>query len=217
MFFIHVPKTGGSSIERAHGYESNHNGAPREHGFVVLRHRNINELKQHLENNAEEAPKYTFTVVRNVFERIASTYRHYFRDRATPDFMTPETYSYESYIENLQRFHNNDDIEIRNERVYLAENNDVPVANFRHLQPMDWWTEGLWGGCTFLRFETLNEDYKRHISPISGVEELPHFNKAPKRIASIDAAATEFTNSVIAKIFEAEIDRHGMRAPSVKV
>ncbi|MDP0490493.1 MAG: sulfotransferase family 2 domain-containing protein [Verrucomicrobiota bacterium JB023] len=67
--FIHIPKTGGTSIERAFGWYQGNRG-DQDHQTLILKQ----------ENGSIEDDYFVFTYVRNPWSRMVSWYRNVMRD-----------------------------------------------------------------------------------------------------------------------------------------
>jgi chondroitin 4-sulfotransferase 11 len=74
--FIHIPKTGGTSIKAALGLAT----TPIAHGLRIYRHATAGTLKQGIEQASQRwADYYSFAFVRNPWDRAASASRNFGR------------------------------------------------------------------------------------------------------------------------------------------
>ncbi len=80
-FFIHIPRTGGTSISRSSLFKDSR----------YLGHRTIEELNTMMGDRFSGA--YKFTIVRNPWDRVVSTY-HFLRDVTEDDHWFPSNRDY---------------------------------------------------------------------------------------------------------------------------
>ncbi|KPQ06217.1 MAG: hypothetical protein HLUCCA12_12265, partial [Rhodobacteraceae bacterium HLUCCA12] len=209
LFLIHIPKTGGSSIEVAHGFTPNTKVPNRTH--VLLRHQNARELFSYLEKNRINQKITVFSIIRNAYDRIKSTYRHHLKSLDESGLGDQaQDYSFDQYVDTIRRFHESEGVSVHKERVFRDEWPKFPAANFRHIQTLNWWLEGLADECIFLNFESLERDYNSKISSQSGVKSIPRHNVTPKKYSSVSCEYGEETANIISDIFGDEIIRFNM-------
>lgn len=211
VFFAHMPKTGGSSIEHAHGFKGSE-PAP-------LRHTNERRFAEYLAEHPQHAsePFVRFTVVRNIFERLVSTYRH--RDRALGIRAGDAGLSFEAYVEQIHAYFHGGEFHragahqayhYANEQAFL--DGEAFLFDHRHIEPIEWWTRPSGDDYLYLRFEALDEDYARMVGPVTGIKRLPHANKTPRRFRR-DVTFTPRARKLIAETYGEEIERFGMACP----
>ena len=189
VFFIHIPKTGGTSIETAHGY------TPKT---TPMRHQNARSLL-----NALSPPEHFFVVKRNIFDRLKSTYWHFHRTPMYIGDRTPEDFTFEEYIQGIRRFFERDNVVLKHHRLYFNEARQTAVASLRHIQPLNWWTRGIEDPIV-LRFETLNADYERYVKPITGLSVSTYQNKTPPS-SQIPAEYTPEMVEIIERYYAEEL------------
>lgn len=209
IFFIHIPKAGGSSIERAHGYEPDINKARNNH--VKLRHKSFYEFKSFVGRGAvEHNYPMVFCVVRNIYERLRSSYRHFLRFNEGRLGLTREVFTFADFIRSIDRFHKQDRIVVKKERLYLSEAPMRPVAHVRHIQPMEWWLDMDRDECIYLDFGNLQEEYVKKVGVYFGITQIVHNNKTPSEFSNIVCAYDRELIDVVQKHFAAEIARFKM-------
>jgi chondroitin 4-sulfotransferase 11 len=74
--FIHIPKSGGTSIKAALGLAT----SPIAHGLRLYRHATAGTLKHGIEQSRRWADYYSFAFVRNPWDRAASASRNFGRE-----------------------------------------------------------------------------------------------------------------------------------------
>lgn len=205
VFFAHVPKAAGSSIEDAHGYRD-----PRD---VLLRHRNARQMMEHVQAEGLEPPERAFIVVRNIYDRLRSSYRHFqattIRDKGEPRL----GYTFERYIQTIVRYFERDRIDIRGPLIFLHEARRRVAADIRHIETLSWWTEGYDGDWRYLRFEHLGLDYARQMASMTKVRSLPKVNVTSETVKRLPTDIDKRSLEIIASIYKDEIQRFDMRVP----
>jgi hypothetical protein len=146
--FLHIPKTGGTSIQAALDIQSYRNrrvlvkGA-RYSGLVTFGHELLPYL---IRAGYVSGDLFTFAFVRNPYDRAVSLWAHWRREKAGRDL------SFAEWCEQLDRQH------------------------WRVRFPQARWTDGLW--LDFLgRYECLQADMDRLCDELGiARQELPHLN-----------------------------------------
>ena len=211
VFFAHMPKTGGSSIEHAHGFRGSE-PAPLRH---TNERRFADYLAEHPQPGAE--PFVRFTVVRNVFERLVSTYQH--RDRALGKRSGDDALGFEGYVEQIHAYFRGAEFyragahqayHYASEQAYL--DGEAFLFDHRHIEPVEWWTRPSGKEYVYLRFEALEDDYVRLIGPITGIKRLPHANRTPRRFRR-EVAFTPRAKKLIEETYGEEIKLFAMTCP----
>jgi hypothetical protein len=151
--FIHIPKTGGSSInawlsDNAKGefyHDSTHINRPG-----MSRHLTYQQVAQlSIEDNRDMG--FTFTVVRNPWDRCVSSYFHWLRLQTAKGITDP--LSFEQYIQ-------------------------MPPLGKAFAQPQ----VSFVGDCDYvMEFDTLNEDFKLIKKMFKKKKKLPHINAEKNR------------------------------------
>lgn len=205
IFFCHIPKTGGSSIEIAHGFDPTKGRKP---GGVPLRHHTDSMMRALLNDNGFEEPKIRFTIVRNIFDRICSTYRHLLRSNPKID---ANEYDFESYVYEIERyfadyFRYEDDMELG---PHLSGNR---VALYPiHVFPLRYYLGENKEHYICLNFNNIENEYKEKISPFTQIFNIPHVNKTPNQYFEYKTKYNERMISVINEIYYEEIEEFEMR------
>ena len=205
LFFAHVPKTGGSSIELAHGYR-----LPND---VLLRHRNAKQMMEHVQAHDLVPPEECFIVVRNIYDRLKSSYRHLQATHIREKGWAREGYTLPAYVETIVRYFARDEIDVRGTLVYRKEAKRRIAADVRHIERLAWWTEGFEGPWSYLRFEDLSADYARQVAPRTRVSALPRSNVTPAVVKRLPSDFDKTSLAAIASIYKDEIAQFDMRVP----
>lgn len=156
--FIHVPKTGGRSVLDACGLK------------FTVQHKTIQDYTNELGESAV-AGMFKFSTVRNPWDRVYSWWRFFVAGKAVyPEFRD----NFEAWV--IKRL--------------LAVNQGKAVGNTkRPLEQMSYYkdTSGVVRLDKFLRFESLDADFKLIASRVGAIKPLGHvggeslFNRAVKR------------------------------------
>jgi hypothetical protein len=199
--FVHIPRTGGTSVETALGGRKSIHHTPLEY---INGHRDTllpNGLGWELWNEY-----HTFTIVRNPFDQVVSLYEFLKRGSELHKRNRLEGVSFDSFVEQqhkrAMRFYNNSET--------LKRNSELP--NFKCEGGVLWPWVCDWDHkiivSQVLRFETLEQDFAKmcDIVGLPGPPELPHVNAANSR------KGTEYRNYYTAdsRRLVAEMARHDM-------
>lgn len=205
IFFAHVPKTGGSSIELAHGYR-----LPKD---VLLRHRNANQMMAHVQAENLTPPDACFIVVRNIYDRLKSSYRHLQATHIREKGWARKGYTLPEYVQTIIRYFERDEIDIRGTLVYRKEAPRRIAADVRHIERLAWWTDGFDGAWSYLRFENLAAEYANQMTPLTGVATLPRYNVTTAAVKRLPSEFDKPSLAAIASIYKDEIAQFDMRVP----
>ena len=206
IIFLHIPKTGGTSIndamlEKQASIDSSNPGNAKSTFFnntVSSSHSNIKQLGL----SKEKSDIYEiFTVIRNPYTRIASTYNHFIQGPNNQSQRVPwttETYTFKQYLRNIKDYfegklvvslpdeNGNGNCLYRafsQENLYRAQNfgEDLKfLLDIRHVEKLSWWlqtTDGLSANCTYLKFEQLEKDWQSFREKININRPIQHLNK----------------------------------------
>lgn len=205
VFFAHVPKTGGTSIEFAHGFVI---GPGQTCPYRHTREKDVEE-----EDRA--AIRHRFTIARNTYDRILSTYIHLVRSMVQKGISHYR--SFDSYLEAIEAFHLGTTFFWNGTLAYNSEEEiDTKPALFdqRHIQKMSWWLCDVEDEYTILKFDNLSDDYLRRVSKKTGVQSIPHVNRTPPDLVqSLSVKTTNQHQRKISRIFGDEIEKYGFLAP----
>jgi len=184
VVFLHIPKTGGTSVEHLLKQNYGEEGYGRHYSLRIF------EIK-----NKELNKCLVFTIVRNPFERIASTFKHFLiatgserdgfkysgrflrlgRVPAQPVVGAP---GFSRYVQNIKKYFNK---ELSIESFKAIDDDGKKVLDIQHIQKFDWWIklndDSLYKDYKFLKFESLNLDWEIFKSNLNIKEPLPHLNK----------------------------------------
>ena len=173
VVFLHIPKTGGTSVE--HLLKQNYG----EEGYG--RHYSLRRFEI---KNKELNKCLVFTIVRNPFERIASTFKHFLvstgskRDGFKYSGVAAGLSGFSIYVQNIKKYFNK---ELSIESFKAIDDEGKKVLDIQHIEKFDWWIklndDSLFTGYKFLRFESLNSDWEIFKSNLNIKEPLPHLNK----------------------------------------
>ena len=173
VVFLHIPKTGGTSVE--HLLKQNYD----EEGYG--RHYSLRRFEI---KNKELNKCLVFTIVRNPFERIASTFKHFLvstgskRDGFKYSGVAAGLSGFSIYVQNIKKYFNK---ELSIESFKAIDDEGKKVLDIQHIEKFDWWIklndDSLFTGYKFLRFESLNSDWEIFKSNLNIKEPLPHLNK----------------------------------------
>ena len=173
VVFLHIPKTGGTSVE--HLLKQNYG----EEGYG--RHYSLRRFEI---KNKELNKCLVFTIVRNPFERIASTFKHFLI--TTGSEIEGFKYSgvaaglsgFSRYVQNIKKYFNK---ELSIESFKAIDDDGKKVLDIQHIQKFDWWIklndDSLYKDYKFLKFESLNSDWEIFKNNLNIKDTLPHLNK----------------------------------------
>lgn len=180
VFFIHIPKTAGTSIEKSLNKEE----------WLTARHYNFKMF----EDTGRKREDYTiFTVVRNPFARVYSVFQwlKYLRVKKKYPIATLD---FKSHIREIERYFAEGE---RGKPHYVkGEVYFTPGM----VETFDWWTGGMQNIDHLLRFENLQEDaetfyektglridleIKENINPYSEDYKFPYNQDLKRRVAKL--------------------------------
>lgn len=140
IIFIHIPKTAGTAVEDAFckhviKYKFNYT---KNGKYIKInipdRHKTLYEIVS--KNNIENLGEYfKFTVVRNTYDRILSTYQHNNNKKKS---------TYREYLLNIKSYFDNPDNFITVDDTKIFENeedkdNNLMLMDKRHILPIGHW------------------------------------------------------------------------------
>tara|TARA_R100000664_G_C2743357_1_gene131545 strand:- start:536 stop:1168 length:633 start_codon:yes stop_codon:yes gene_type:complete len=170
FIFLHIPKTGGTSIERAFLPD-------KWKTTKTKRHYNIRRMGL----TKKESDEYNiFTVLRNPFTRIASTYNHFMNGPENPGF-DKKSYTFNEYVYNIEKYFNGL-LKPRTEYASIHRVEDEygkVIFDSQHVETLSWWLEtedGEQANCHFLKFESIEDDWEKFKTTINAESKLKHLN-----------------------------------------
>ena len=207
FIFLHIPKTGGTSIEDfviPKKWETTNN----------LRHYNIRRMGL----TKKECDEYTiFSVIRNPFDRIVSTYKHFL----VSEYGGAESnYPFYEYVRNIDRYFegelkvNTDTVENSHMLYRATDAKGRVVLDSQHVETTSWWTRTLDGktaDCKFLRFEQLNNDWNdfKHKIDIRSPDTLEKLNMSVKTRSYVNYYQLLETRDIIQYHYKTDIEKFG--------
>tara|TARA_R110000824_G_scaffold217727_1_gene404193 strand:- start:74 stop:748 length:675 start_codon:yes stop_codon:yes gene_type:complete len=207
LIFLHIPKTGGTSVEYS---------LQRAFGTGKERHYNIRQMQGVLKNENIEEYKI-FTVIRNPFDRIISTWRwwvYHSDGYSTRPFLnhkqTPIT-SFKDYLLMIKDYFDGDADLLGGNAVVDKEKAPLTIT---HVEKLDWWltkNDRTLVKCDFLKFENLNQEWKKIKKELKIKPTLFHKNES-KMIPftkSREKLYDSETYKIASKIYKDEIRRFG--------
>tara|TARA_Y100000296_G_C5120514_1_gene230163 strand:+ start:139 stop:879 length:741 start_codon:yes stop_codon:yes gene_type:complete len=210
--FLHIPKTGGTSVEHT---------IQRVWGSAQERHYNVRQMQEVLEN--EDINEYKiFTVVRNPFDRIISTWRwwvyHHDGHYSIPyleQYIVPRT-TFKEYVMMIKEYFKGN-INTENNSSKVIINSERAPLSVSHIEKLDWWLvkdDGSLVECDFLRFENLNNEWRKYKETLPIFKELnikhrlPHKNGTGLMPITRDRKKLydDETYEIISEIYKDEIE-----------
>jgi len=162
LLYIHIPKTGGSSIER----KFNINETPGDYTLYEEKETRINNISyapQHLVPNlirTKHEQLYNeykkFTIVRNPYTRIISEYFDYYWTRVNQPI---------NNLNNLQKF-------LYDEKIMFTRDHTLPQKKYFENIKYDY----------VLKFENLNVEFSNMAKKFNFSGTLQHYNKSKTNI-----------------------------------
>lgn len=137
LFFVHIPKTAGTTIEESLNKSEHLWGRHMSYGDFIDANKTI------------QRNEWTFfTVVRNPWDRIHSTYQ--FRKRFSD-------ITFSQFVEHIKNYFEHQD---KGEVYCINDRTPIPFPH-RLVQTFDWWTGGADNMDYILKFETIKKDAQK--------------------------------------------------------
>ena len=156
VIFLHVPKTGGCSVESLL-VKNNYN--PK------YRHLTLGQMKV----PEKELDEYTiFTIIRNPWDRVLSNFFYSVGEGRARTWMDGAT-TFAAYLDNVKKtYESNGGLDKK-----------LSKGSLRHtsVNSIGYWINGYSGPVHELRFETLSQDWNEFKGNIGIQTALPHVNK----------------------------------------
>lgn len=224
VILLHIPKTGGTSVEYI---------LQNKWGSADGRHNNARQMQKLLEDlQGEEIDQYKiFTIVRNTFDRIISTWRWwaYHKDGlySKPhlhEYNIPKT-SFKEYVlmlkdyferrtissENTLSWKEGEGLVVKDPTEVIINSEKAPLT-VSHIEILDWWLakdDGSLIECDFLRFEDLDNEWEKYKTELNFTKSLPHKNASLQIpiTKSRDELYDDTTYEIISEIYKDEIKK----------
>ena len=206
IIFLHIPKTGGSSIETI--LENNFNTQKN-----YLRHNTLSQIFNKIKD--KDLNKYIiFTVLRDPLERIVSTYNHSVRANIIKKM------TFQEYVNYIFKYYSNDfEQKEYNSNDYMKFHGNK-VLDKRHIETLQYWINipnivnfndlklNEKNNCLvltnkeitiyLLRFNQLNDDFNKFKKVLNVDNNLPHTNINPLA-NSLKASNNDYNKIINAK------------------
>lgn len=168
FIFVHIPKCGGTSISEWIPYGTHVIGHPKLESLIT-----------------PDKKKFTFTIVRNPWDRTVSAYHYLFKTKKITNFQSyidNNTLTFEQFVKDLK-------------------NVKVPELWFNgETQQCEWFRSGI---DLIIKYENMEEDVKRLFSG-SVDTPLPHEHKSEH--SHYREYYTDETREIISTIFKEDIE-----------
>jgi len=195
IIFLHIPKTGGDSIEKTF---------IKYYGLHTNRHCPISLIiNQH---NIENIENYKILITtRNPYERIFSSFNHCMPVRW--NLITPPIFRFKKYVMAIKKYFDDPD---------NYDHKDVKLK-IQHIQKFNWWITDKNGNeipnIDIMRFENLNHSWDHIKHKFDIPDKLPHLNKQPwtRNNKKYYMFYTKELREIIGEIYKDEIERFGYK------
>lgn len=185
--FVHVPKAGGTSMERMLGIWT-YDNVTEEHPLRLfgrqLQHRTAQEMRDHFIHARVFEKYFKFAFVRNPWDRLLSEY-HYLLERKVINFSFDE-FASEGFLRRT----------------------DLPDFIYDHLRPQCDYIFDTQGNnlLDFIgRFEQMAEDWAKVAERLGLPKALPHLNKKKAQRQSYQSFYNDATRQSVANFYALDI------------
>tara|TARA_R100000008_G_scaffold71807_1_gene49768 strand:- start:2010 stop:2705 length:696 start_codon:yes stop_codon:yes gene_type:complete len=202
VIFLHIPKTGGTSIEHCLSKQISKGSG---------RHYNIKETEDII--GAQDINEYTiFTVIRNPLDRIISTWRWwafhkdgYITKPHLNHKIIPCT-SFRDYVFIIKDYFDGN-TDVKDGGIFADSKAPLWVS---HVERLNWWLtkkDGSLVKCDFLRFEDLNRQWAKFRKKLDLKGKLDHKNGSQTIpfTKSRDKLYDEETYKIVSEIYKDEM------------
>jgi len=219
IFYVHIPRSGGSSVEVAFGLKPPHE--------VVHRHKSISQFLQ-AENDISISDLTVFTTARNIFSRLESTFKYrdviaktYGVKTANISFDDYVDYIYEFFVGkseycfyknpacDKEAFHFSSKTEQNRYGNYFKGDKDGFIFNASHVRPLENWLGDFKESTIFIDFKNYKKDFNDKIIRGLGfdfVSQLTHYNETPPW-ANQNLILSEESKAKVYEIYNWEIEK----------
>jgi len=195
IIFLHIPKTGGDSIEQTF---------IKHYGPYTDRHKTLSKIIETYQ--ITDIEKYTiFVVTRNPYERIFSSFNHCMPVKW--NLITPPILRFEKYIMYIKKYF--DDPENYDFKEYRL--------NISHIRKFNTWITDKNGeeipNINILHFDNLNYFWDHYKDKFGIKNKLPHLNKTSfsRKNKKYYMYYNKNTRKIIGEIYKDEIEKFGYK------
>lgn len=186
--FIHIPKTGGSSIEKELKYKHSH-----------LDHAHYCTSKEYKEC-------FVFTVIRNPYDRVVSDYKWSQVNNDPPDMK--QLFEGKPFDYFVKTFYNIKLEDIQHWKKVKKRPGWYNMHHLTHCRSQVSMLHPVGNIDYFIRFENLQEGFNVVCSKLGRpVTQLPHVNKCPGK--HYTEYYNDETRQIVTEMFKDDLDRFG--------
>lgn len=198
--FIHIPRTGGTSVERLFGFEGGFETYDESKG-MKQDHSTVSQVKPHLANQWDDL--FKFSIVRNPWAKMVSMYLY----RLNSPFYLKNNFEWE----NLHRARYGQNPSYEEWLETLPWTAGLPVRTLGCYNQLDYlMIDGKMQMDFVAKFENLKKDWPKIQKRMKCKLKLPHINKSKKSYDYRDFY-NDKTKKIVENRFEKDIEYFGYR------